>query len=112
MIRDNRIFSNYMFDTLPRFQIKIKRVSGYTYDTVTKKRTPSYSTQSVWGYVGNWDMRTIQRSEGKLAENSKKVIIPYTTIDTNSLIEIGGQEYSIAFMQTKDSHIVLGVNPK
>lgn len=108
----NRILSNYAFDIMPRFPITIKRVSGYSYDPVTQKRTPAYSTTTVYGYVGYWDMRAIQRSEGKLSEDSKRVIIPNTDIDSNSILEIDGVEYVIAFMQVKDSHIVLGVNPK
>jgi len=112
MFRMNNL-RDYGLRRLPQTPITLKVPDGtYTLDPVTRKQTPNYTLQQVYGYVGYFDERTITSSNDKLSLESRKVILENVTITPDTIVQFEGQEYTIATMQVKGNIVVLGVNPK
>jgi len=112
---DNKIAGNYMFDMMPKTPIKIKYPTGtVSYDPVTNKDIPNYTTVTTYAYVGTWDTRLVNSSQGtnQLGPESKRVIVRDIDVDMDCLIEIGEKEYRVSTIESKSRFLILGVTPK
>lgn len=113
MIFDNKYLEKHRFDTMPKTLVKIKTENGHSYNEVTKKREITYTTENVYAYIGRFSESIINRESNNLTQESRKVILPYeTTVNSDCIIVIDGDDYRVTYISRWRNFPVIGVNKK